>query len=90
MSVQQENRTDLDLIEKELTRARLDEDHHWTPEVQAMPRIQREEARRRAMDHVALLVRAGIEVLKRNKHPLADRYRDADHNIGDSLDKDDT
>lgn len=86
MSIEQENRTDLDFMEKDLARARTGEQFANSAEVQAMPPIQRIEARRAAMDHVALLVRTGIELLKRNKHPLAARYT----NKGDSADEDDT
>lgn len=56
-------------------------------EVQSLPRIQRDEAKNAAMAWVSLLVRAGVEMLKRKRcpDPLA---READHpEIGDSSQK---
>lgn len=48
-------------------------------EVQAMPRIQRDEAKQAAMAWVALLVRAGLVMLKRKRYPLP---AEMDHVLG--------
>jgi len=92
-SVGDENCTDFDQMEKDLVRARNSDEYLRSADVQQMPPIQRDEARRAAMDWVALVVRTGVELLVRNKHPIGKRYAraaQADHNIAVSDDDEET
>lgn len=67
----EEHMADFDLIEPEVAAARKAIAHSWSPEVEQLPRIQRDEARMAALDRVFSLYRLLGDILRRGKHPLA-------------------
>lgn len=53
-----------------------------SPEVQALPRLQRDDAKDAALAWIALLIRAGLALLKRKRYPLPSQF---DHVLGGEM-----
>lgn len=78
LSQSQENRTDMDEIARCLERAREGLEYCETDEVKNLPRIQRQEAREAAMSWLALAIRHGYSMCRRNRYPIPEEHVEED------------
>jgi hypothetical protein len=86
-SISDETEADLRDLVRYVARAIQDFSEAESPEMKAKGPIQREASRAAAAGWVLLLVRTGIEICKRNGVVPAEQ---ADHNIGDLDEDEDT